>query len=336
VANHYCSEEAARLEFELQHITSARTTNMVRSMPTDLEEPWSDHSLDGDKIDTPELELELGDSDSIVSDMLESPSDSSGSSTEAHRTGSINDATPAQRDARIAILKERIAESIDDLLQSASLIREHNLGTNSRLRRRCAVIAEDSAQDEPLFPTEVPPSGDKSTGRTLSEAMDALATSMLRREFRSEDRFEDPSLAFLRQRLHAAMLWRWRRACYCHAHALDLAANSEEAATLAVGPAAHLRNEPRHSDSPQKATGPEAQTAPTSGKGSTLPPEAQLLSRPPVAESATTKSASRVANAKLGLPPLPVTNAVPSGHMYMCPYCGYPPILSKVSQKSWK
>jgi hypothetical protein len=329
------------MESEFQHLIVARTTNMAHSMPTEIEDPWSGHDLEGDEFDTAEMDLELGNSDSIVSDMLESPSDSSGSSTEAHLADNSNDETPAQRDIRIDILKGRIAESIDDLLQSASMIRGHNSSTNSRLRRRYAVIAEDSTQDEPPFPTDTPQSEDERTERTLSGAMDALATSMLRREFGSEKRFEDPSLAFLRQRLHAAMLWRWRRACYCHAHALDLAENIEEAMTSTARPAAHLLNASRHSDAPQKvpfesAVGPEAQAPPTSYIGSTLPSEAQLDRRPPAAESATTRSASRVGNDKLGLPPLPVTHAVSSGHMYMCPYCGHPPILSKVSQKSWK
>ena len=250
----------------------------------------------------------------------------------------------------IGVLAVRISENIDNLLNTASLIRDHNADKDLNITHRYGTLSEDHSLEQGNFTgvaddSEGAVRADKTEhdesvmsaekGLTVTEAFEALVEPMLKRELGSG--LQLFGNAFLQHRLLTAMVWRWRRICYRNHHAYDLAAFSEKPKTP----------EPAHASSPgiperllvetipTDVTMPATKgTGPSFHGGSTLPSDAALTRRVNVS-SATTKS-SRAGTRHAQLPPMPETSRISMEYMYMCPYCRRLPVLPGHSHKVWK
>lgn len=257
---------------------------------------------------------------------------------------SMNDAN------EMAMLAVRISENIDNLLNTASLIRDYNADKDLNITHRYGTLSEDHSleQGSPTGVAEGSEAAERADntehdkivmsaekGLTVTEAFEALVEPMLKREFGSG--FQLFGNTFLQHRLLTAMVWRWRRICYRNHHASDLAAFSEK----------HKVPEPAHASSPGVPEKLLVKPIPTDVKmpatkgtgssfhgGSTLPSDAALMRRINV-PSATTKS-SRAGTRHAQLPPMPETSRISTEYMYMCPYCRRLPVLPGHSHKVWK
>lgn len=140
----------------------------------------------------------------------------------------------------MSMLTVRVSERIDNLLHTASLIRDYSADKDLNITQRYGTLSEDRSLEQgnlagvtndskaaervdQMGNDESVMSAEK--GRTVTEAFEALVEPLLRREFGSG--FQQSGNAFLKHRLLTAMVWRWRRVCYRNHHASELAASSE-------------------------------------------------------------------------------------------------------------
>jgi hypothetical protein len=250
----------------------------------------------------------------------------------------------------ISMLANRVSENIDNLLYTASLIRDYNADKDLLITQRYGILSEDRSIEqgsttEFANDSEAPKRADNmdnnesmksaENGRTVTEAFAAIIEPMLEREFgTSLQRFDN---TFLKNRLSTAMTWRWRRVCYRNHHASDLElfvenpkpiesahdTPSAQPEKLPVGPA------------PTGATTPQRKGASSSSQGGSTLPSNAVLARRTIVSSATTKS-SRAGTRHTQLPPMPKTSRISTEYMYMCPYCRRFPVLPGHSHKIWK
>lgn len=236
-----------------------------------------------------------------------------------------------------------ISENIDDLLRYATLIKQSSrTKANSRADRYSPPSSEDDSSDAE------DDDGGRDTNRPSFAARFGIhAELVLRREF-GPQRYDDPSLGYLKARLQSSMVRRWRRICYQHARAEHLAARNRTKAqqrdTLstelphydAVTALAPL-TEP--SDVETKIASPKASTVVSHSAFSTATTlqSGFSISKVSEARSTTAKSASRVGGSQLSLPPIPACQQLDSGFVYDCQYCGSLPMTKKrLTSRTWR
>ena len=143
------------------------------------------------------------------------------------------------------------------------------------------------------------------------------------------------------------MIRRWRRTCYRHAHAENLAARSK--AMEEVKPVVPDLTEFDALFNPVKAvqksaseSGKPASKALVDVAGSVVSAATTLestfsVSRRLETRTNTAKSASRAGGTELSLPSIPRCEKLGSEYIYDCLYCGRLPVThTPLSSRSWK
>lgn len=352
VTNYCCGEGADKLStptiLALSEQDGGMSTTGLEPITQELMEEDMDIDLTTDSEDWSPSGVSDTTEDCADLDVRSRPSTPSEEIADAELSDQSEASFSMNENNEISMLAARVSESIDNLLHTASLIRDYNADKDLNITQRYGTLSEDRSLEqgsptgaadgseavEPVHEMENDEnvmSAEK--GRTVTEAFEALVEPMLRREFGSG--FQQFGNTFLKHRLFTAMVWRWRRVCYRNHHASELA---DVSAKPKVPESAHGFPPELPKNLPVTAT--EATMPQTKGTGSsfhvgsTVASNAVLTQRV-IVPSATTKS-SRAGTRHTELPPVPEWDLLSTEYMYKCPYCRRLPVLPGLSHKIWK
>jgi hypothetical protein len=229
-------------------------------------------------------------------------------------------------------LKDCVLENLHDLLRYAAFIRQYSrLKPKNRADFFSPPASDDSSDDNDDDDRDRP---------SLSAKFKAHIEHVIRREL-GPNRYADLELAYMKERLRASMLRRWRRTCYSRAHAEKLAAYSETAqeATPVVHDEAGFASSAQSPENPGAVAADEPSRAipPSTISGATTLESTFSVSKKLDARTNSIKSTSRAGGASLSLPPVPKCEPLGSEYVYDCPYCGRLPVTrTPLDGTTWK
>ncbi|KAK4962837.1 hypothetical protein LTR10_000464 [Elasticomyces elasticus] len=144
------------------------------------------------------------------------------------------------------------------------------------------------------------------------------------------------------------MMKRWRRICYGHAHAKRLGYKVQSTKPKPAVDLNKQENEQGRVDLELMASMSQAaedrrprqkysdSALPSQSAATTYPADIPLL-RPEAMRATSSKATSRVDNIDIDLPSIPQLQAVDTGYVYRCPFCGVAQQISKrLTKQTWK
>lgn len=262
--------------------------------------------------------------------------------TESSSEDGADKSKPAlSKDYTIHALCNSAKENVEDLLRYAALIRQHSA---SKVKDREELHSPQRSEEDDSDASH--DEGGHASAASLTTRFEIHAKLVLRREFGPE-RYDDPSLAYLKDRLISAMVRRWRRTCYRHDHAKSLASKVGTAARNNVQPTSRpttgiVVQPAQDSRTTDAGTDKLLASAPSVTAGTIISAATTLQSsfsytKEPQPRSETVKSASRAGGMEHSLPPLPLYQRVGSEYVHDCLYCGRLPVTRKpFTTRSWR